>query len=72
MRAFIDRIASDTATLLLGEDEHYVVHLPIAVLPPDVHEGTVLEMDFRIDAAATEAGKADVQRALDDLQRGTP
>jgi len=67
MRAFVDRISDDQATLLLGDDESVSVTVPVAWLPRQVHEGQVLRFDITVDQQETDAGKRDVKVLMDTL-----
>ena len=67
MRAFVDRLEDDLATLLLGEDESVTVTVPVAWLPEGAAEGMVLQLDWRLDPEATAAAKAATQFLLDTL-----
>ena len=67
MRAFVDRIDEEVATLLLGEDESVTVSLPVAWLPGSAREGMVLQVDFQLDPAATGVAQAETQSLLDSL-----
>ena len=67
VRAFVDQINDGVATLLLGEDESLTVRVPVSWLPKGVKEGTVLQLSFEIDEAATRRGKRRVKSLLDSL-----
>ena len=69
MRAFIDRIDSDIATVKLGEQESITLCVPLSWLPPGVREGTVLKLHWEIDHAGTKIAKAQVQGLLDALKK---
>lgn len=67
VRAFVDQVSGGVATLLLGEEESVTTHVPVAWLPPEIGEGTVLRLRFEIDAAATQEGRARVEGLLEEL-----
>jgi hypothetical protein len=67
MRAFVDHIESQIATLLLGDDESVTVQVPHAWLPPGAKEGTILRLDLSLDEAAQEQGKQRTQSLLEEL-----
>lgn len=68
VRAFIDRIESGIASLLLGDDEAIAIHLPASLLPAGAREGMVLSFKLAIDASATTKAREDVQALLDELR----
>ena len=67
MRAFVDRIESGIATLLLGEDESVTVRVPTSLLPARVREGDILRVNCTIDDNATEQAKRDTRTILESL-----
>jgi hypothetical protein len=67
MRAFVDRIESGFATLLLGDDESVTVQVPHSWLPAGAKEGAVLRLDLSLDEAAQEEGKRSTQSLLEEL-----
>jgi len=68
MRAFVEQVDSNIATLLLGEDEQVRIYLPVSWLPPGAREGSVLQCNLQLDAAATNAAKAEVLALYDALK----
>lgn len=71
MRAFVDRIEAQIATLLLGDDESVTICLPVTLLPPGAREGAVLQLSLRYDEEATRAAKAAVRTLYDSLEKGS-
>jgi hypothetical protein len=67
MRAFVDRIESGLATLLLGDDESVTVQVPHSWLPSGAKEGAILRLDLSLDEAAQAEGKRRTQSLLDEL-----
>ena len=67
MRAFVDRIQTGIATLLLGEDELISVSVPVTWLPAGVREGDVLHADWTRDPDETLTAHDHVQSLLDEL-----
>jgi hypothetical protein len=67
MRAFVDQINGDQASLLLGDNEQVKVTVPVGWLPADVREGQVLKLTFVHDPEATAESKARVQALYDKL-----
>jgi hypothetical protein len=65
--AFLDRREGDMAVLLLGDDQRHTVAVPMAFLPSDVKEGTVLTVTVAVDEDATESARARVSSLLDEL-----
>lgn len=64
VRAYLDRIEDDIGVLLLGEEEERTVHFPLAFLPKNVKEGTVL----RLSIAPDHEDEEKTARAVDDLR----
>ncbi len=52
MQAVVDRIVDDVAVLLF-EDRQIQLHVPLALLPDGVSEGSWLRVDFVLDKART-------------------
>lgn len=67
MRAFVDQINGDMATLLLGEHEERKITIPLAWLPAGTREGSVLQLAFRLDEDAAQDAREEIQRLLDSL-----
>lgn len=67
MRAFVDRIEGEIATLLLGDDGSIAVSVPLEWLPDGLREGMCLGVDFAIDQESTKKAHKDVQALLDSL-----
>jgi hypothetical protein len=74
-RAVVERVAGDTAVLLVGPG-HTEVHVPAADLPEEVGEGTWVILDVQLqpplvlgpDPALTGDRAAALQRRLDALR----
>lgn len=56
IKAIVDRFEGNKGVLLVGEDEKQVVW-PRVLLPDEVAEGDILQMDLQIDKEATRAAK---------------
>lgn len=72
MRGVIDRIVEDAdgqrlAVILLG-DEEWKIDIPFRLLPEGAKEGDILDVNFRIDPAATENQKEKINRLIDNLK----
>jgi len=67
MRAFVDRIHDNLATLLLGDDESMSITLPVSCLPEGAKEGAVMRLVFELDSDATAAGSERVSELMDQL-----
>lgn len=57
MHAVVDRIVDDVAVLLF-EDQHIQLHVPLTSLPDEISEGSWLRIGFTLDKAQT----ADMER----------
>ena len=67
--AYIDRIEGETAVLLLGDEEKDRLNLPKRYLPEGAGEGQALVITIGVDAAGTEAARAETQSLIADLRR---
>jgi hypothetical protein len=67
IKAFVDQINDNIATLLLGDDESVKLSIPINWLPPGTHEGDVISLNFTPDPKSTADAKSRVQKLIDKL-----
>ena len=75
MRAYVDRLEGDVASLLLGEDERIPLTVPTQALPAGTREGDVLKLHFEPDPGATRAdaaANAALRQRLLDRSRDQP
>jgi len=68
MKAVIDRVSEEMATLLFGPEEIEVV-IPTILLPQDAKEGSWLNVCFEVDEAETKTRLATNQELLDKILR---
>lgn len=66
IQAVIDRFEGNKAVLLVGDDEAQVAW-PRHILPSEVKEGDVLQVDVQIDHEATKAAKAEAEDLLKQI-----
>ena len=66
VQAVIDRFEGNKAVLLVGDDESQVVW-PKNILPSEVQEGDILNINFKIDSEATTAAKTEAERLLKQI-----
>lgn len=64
--AVVDRIESKVAALELIESRH-TFHLPVQVLPDEVHEGAVVEIDFKLRPEVEEERRQEINDLQDRL-----
>jgi hypothetical protein len=67
IRAFVDRIESNLAVILLSDDAGVQFDLPVQYLPPGIRAGDHLVINFRLDpagAAATLQNVSELKRQL--------
>lgn len=67
LRAFVDKIEGDTATLLIG-DEGRPVCWPVEALPDDVVEGSIISIILALDDDATKAAEDVINSLIDRLE----
>lgn len=66
IQAVIDRFEGNKAVLLVGDDEVQVVW-PKHILPVEVQEGDILQIDLQIDAKATAAVRMEAENLLKQI-----
>lgn len=66
IQAVIDRFEGNKAVLLVGDDEAQVVW-PKHILPVEVNEGDILQIDVQIDGEATAAAKTAAESLLKEI-----
>ena len=67
IKAFVDRIESNLAVILLCDDAGVQFDLPVQYLPPGIRAGDHLVISFRLDpasAAATRQNVSELKRQL--------
>jgi hypothetical protein len=69
VRAFVDRIEGDLASLLVGEAAREV-HWPLSDLPKAVAEGDVLSVVIDLDIAAGKDAGDEIDSLINRLKRG--
>lgn len=63
VKAVIDRFEERKAVILLG-DEEVIVSWPRSILPENVQEGDILQINISIDAEATRAARSEANDLL--------
>ena len=66
MQAVIDRFEGDKAVLLVGSEEAQVVW-PRQLLPGEVKEGDILQVNLQIDSEATKTAKLAADNLLKEI-----
>jgi hypothetical protein len=67
IRALIDRIESDTAVLMLGENEEESANFPRDFLPEGAKEGDVLKIRIKLEPNKTRDAKAKAAELIKKL-----
>lgn len=68
LQAFVDRIEEKSAVLLIGENNPPII-IPVALLPENVEEGTVVKLRFEVDSEATIEAKEKAAGLIERLRR---
>jgi len=66
IQGVIDRFEGSKAVLLLGDDEVQVIW-PRNILPSEVKEGDILQINLEVDYEATESAKEEAKRLLEQV-----
>ncbi|MBC8014328.1 MAG: DUF3006 domain-containing protein [Sporomusaceae bacterium] len=66
IQAVIDRFEGNKAVMLVGDDETQVVW-PKHILPVEVNEGDILQINVQIDREATSAAKSLAEELLKEI-----
>lgn len=66
IKAVIDRFEGNKAVLLVGDEEAQVVW-PCHILPGEVKEGDILQIDLQFDHEATAAARAEAESLLKQI-----
>ncbi|WP_321416880.1 DUF3006 domain-containing protein [uncultured Methanomethylovorans sp.] len=66
--ATVDRIEEQNAVLLVRKEESQKLIVPLYLLPSDIKEGDILEIDIQQDILGTEQARKRVASLLDRLQ----
>jgi hypothetical protein len=69
IRALIDRIESDTAVLLIGENEDESANFPRAFLPEEAKEGDILKIRIKHEPNRTRAAKEQASALIAKLKK---
>jgi hypothetical protein len=68
IRALIDRIESDTAVLMLGDNEDESANFPRSFLPDGAKEGDILKIRIKHEPNKTRAAKEEAARLIAKLK----
>lgn len=69
--ATVDRIEGPTAILIPEIHPKARIPIPRDLLPDGVRDGSVLSVQLRLDEEATAAGKREIARLQQELEKGT-
>jgi len=67
--ATVDRIEEQNAVLLVRKEESEKLIVPLSLLPSDIKEGDILEIEIRQDILGTEQARERVSSLLDRLKK---
>lgn len=67
--ATVDRIEDKNAVLLVRKEESEKLIVPLSLLPSDIKEGDILEIEIRQDILGTEQARERVVSLLDRLKK---
>jgi hypothetical protein len=67
--ATVDRIEEQNAVLLVRKEESEKLIVPLSLLPADIKEGDILEIEIRQDILGTEQARERVVSLLDRLKK---
>ncbi len=67
MKAVVDRIEGAAAVLLLG-DEEIKLDIPLKLLPQGTREGSLLQVDFKLDREAEDKQRERIAGKLERLK----
>lgn len=65
----VDRIEEQNAVLLVRKEESEKLIVPLSLLPSDIKEGDILEIEIRQDILGTEQARERVASLLDRLKK---
>lgn len=68
MKVTVDKIENKKARLLIRPEEKEDFFLPLSQLPEDTVEGSILEINFKLDENAKKAAEKRVSSLLDKLK----
>lgn len=68
MKAVVDKITGDTATILLGSQE-FKVDVPVILLPKGTKEGTWLSIQIEIDEKETKSKYESNKSLLEKIKK---
>jgi hypothetical protein len=69
MKAIIDRIEEGIAVLVMQEDPHERINVPVSLLPPGFREGDVLTLTLEADTGATATTKERVSGLIERMKK---
>jgi len=70
IKAFVDRIESDLAVILLSDGSGVQFDLPLKYLPPDTEAGDHLVISFQLDPESREATLRNIEELKRQLTEG--
>ena len=70
IKAFVDRIESDLAVILLSDGSGVQFDLPLKYLPPDTKPGDHLVISFQLDPESREATLRNIEELKRQLTEG--
>jgi hypothetical protein len=69
MTLVVDRIEAGWAVCRPSGDEGVQIEIPLRYLPPGVHEGDYMKVEFEIDRESTEQERKKAEGLLKELTR---